>query len=126
MIGFISNILLNLYSTVFIATRLLLHRRMIVNTLGRAAPEMHHLRIVTILLESAAINIPITIVAAVGFAFGRVLGNVALPIVTACQSFASVLILHQVALGRAIGQQDGTESYSDSRRNHVVDTWISE
>ncbi|KAF9444832.1 hypothetical protein P691DRAFT_777978 [Macrolepiota fuliginosa MF-IS2] len=61
------NILLNLYSTVFIIARLVLYQRMIRDQIG-IPTQGHDTRIAGILLESAAINVPITIIAAVGVA----------------------------------------------------------
>ncbi|KAF9440948.1 hypothetical protein P691DRAFT_685722 [Macrolepiota fuliginosa MF-IS2] len=117
-----SNILLNLYTTIFIATRLLLHRRMVIACFGTTAPTNRHLQIVTILLESAAINVPVTIIAATGLVIDTIPGKIAIPIAFACQSFASVLILHQVAVGRTV--EDGTEL--SGNRNHSVSTWVLE
>ncbi|KAF9442951.1 hypothetical protein P691DRAFT_764730 [Macrolepiota fuliginosa MF-IS2] len=106
----VSNILLNVFATCFIITRLLLHRRMLVACFGEATPDIGHLRIVNILIESAAINIPITVVGVIGLAVGPIFGDIVGAIAVACQSFASVLIFHRIAAGRAIGYQDGTDS----------------
>ncbi|KAF9440949.1 hypothetical protein P691DRAFT_800803, partial [Macrolepiota fuliginosa MF-IS2] len=105
-----SNILLNVFATCFIAIRLLLHRRTLVSYFGEAAPGAKHLRTVNILVESAAINIPVTIAGVVGIAVDPELGDIVGAIAVACQSFASVLILHRIALGRAVGHRDGTDS----------------
>jgi hypothetical protein len=58
--GFTANVLLNLYATIFISTRLLLHRQRIIANLGNSALTVQHIYIVGILLESAAINLPVT------------------------------------------------------------------
>ncbi|KAF9440156.1 hypothetical protein P691DRAFT_824277 [Macrolepiota fuliginosa MF-IS2] len=100
-----SSILLNLYTTIYIAVRLLLHRPMVIACVGKAALTENYLPIISILLESAAINVPVTIAGAVGIAVNRLFGSVVLSIAVTCQSLASVLILLRVTLGRAIDQQ---------------------
>lgn len=57
-----SNLVLNLYTTLFITTRLLLHRRMIMKWTRDKGLVTQHIYIVGILLESAAFNLPITVV----------------------------------------------------------------
>lgn len=67
-----ANTALNLYATCFITIRLLVHRRLVKTRLGNnEAVTAHHLHIIGILLESAAINVPVAIVAAVGMGTGR-------------------------------------------------------
>ncbi len=84
VIGFTANLVLISYATLFLTTRLLAHRKLMVAYQGDEVPlTKRHLRIVTILLESAAINIPIAIAAIIGItndkAFGIALGLVVPP-----------------------------------------------
>lgn len=118
-----SNLTLNIYATLFIAIRLIRHRRLAIVCFGSAALTMQHLRIVGILLESAAINVPILLAAVVGAVTQQVYGTFLFGIAVTCQvshpnalpvfvsevgicwqSFSTMLILYQVALGKAIGQ----------------------
>ncbi|KAF9443627.1 hypothetical protein P691DRAFT_401390 [Macrolepiota fuliginosa MF-IS2] len=62
----VSNALTNLCGTAFIATRLLQHRQMTRDFFKDKAPTARHGNIVGILLESAAINVPVAICEAVG------------------------------------------------------------
>ena len=62
-----SNLALNVYATIFITTRLLLHRRMIMRWTRDKALVTRHIYIVGILLESAALNLPITTAAIIWF-----------------------------------------------------------
>jgi hypothetical protein len=64
--GVLSNTIANLYTTTFLTTRLLLHRRMLKICLGKEADTSYHIHLVNIFLESAATNVPLTICAAVG------------------------------------------------------------
>ncbi|KAF5349727.1 hypothetical protein D9756_008956 [Leucocoprinus leucothites] len=97
-----SNVVLNIYATLFITSRLLSHRKLTMKLIGGNADTSRHLYIVSILLESAAINVPITIAAAVGIGLVEFFGAVIAPIAVVGQAFASVIIIHQVAVGRAI------------------------
>jgi len=118
-VGLTANVLLALYSTSFISIRLLLHRRMLNSYLGEHVVTTRHLHIVGILLESAAINIPVTIAGAIGIATSQIFGRIIISIAVECQCFAAVLILYQVALGRAFGQRKDIETLpapGDSRR----------
>lgn len=83
----------------------------------------HHTRVVGMLLESAAINVPITIIAVVGIATWSTYGDFMMSVVVpgqvsrvlflwlsentnawyAQQSFASVLVMYQIAHGKAVG-----------------------
>src|SRR5690349_16450674 len=76
MISIASNAALNIYATIFLATRLLAHRKLVAACLGNKAPVMGHLSIATILLESAAINVPIAIATAVGLGTGQIFGEI--------------------------------------------------
>ncbi len=82
-VGFTSNIILNIYATIFITTRLLLHRRIVMACAQDKALTAQHIYIIGILLESAVVNLPITIVTAVWI--GSPLEQVALPISAASQ-----------------------------------------
>ncbi len=82
--GFTSNLALISYATLFLTIRLLALRKLMVAYKGDEVPlTERHLRMVTVLLESAAINIPVAIAAIVGImndtAFGVVLGLVVPP-----------------------------------------------
>lgn len=58
---------LNLFAISNIIIRLLLHRRFVIATFGReCAGAEHSLRISSILLESAAINLPLALLSIVG------------------------------------------------------------
>ncbi|KAF9447977.1 hypothetical protein P691DRAFT_670379 [Macrolepiota fuliginosa MF-IS2] len=63
---FVLNALTNIYGTAFITIRLLRHRRMARICFGDKTSMARHHGIVGILVESAAINIPIAICTAVG------------------------------------------------------------
>ncbi len=81
MVAITSNLTLTAYATLFLTTCLLAHRRKVMRAYqGEGALTNQHLHIVTILLESAVINIPITIATAVGLrsdqAFSYVVGSV--------------------------------------------------
>ncbi len=82
-IGVASNITLNIYATIFITTRLLLHRRMVMACVKDKALTTQHVYIIGILLESAIVNLPVTIITAVWIA--TPLEQVALPIAAASQ-----------------------------------------
>lgn len=69
VIMFASNAVITLHGTVFIIFRLLVLRRMAIACLGNKAPTARCLCLVGILLESAAINVPIAIGAAIGDIF---------------------------------------------------------
>ncbi|KAF9442617.1 hypothetical protein P691DRAFT_765031 [Macrolepiota fuliginosa MF-IS2] len=97
-----SQIILNLYATALITLTLLAYRRMVKRYSGNTASNDQHLPgVIAILLESAAINVPITIITAVGIGGGEKFGILIAPTATVSQALASVLIIHQVALGRA-------------------------
>lgn len=78
-----ANITLNLFTTVFIISRLILYRRMVKNSFGvRREEHLHHTRVVGMLLESAAINVPITVIALVGIATWSSYGDFMMSVVT--------------------------------------------
>lgn len=85
LLGYITNIVLHTYATVFICIRLLHHRRMILACLGDTANTTRHIRIIGILLVLAVINLPATITCGFGMRSGSVLGEVMLPIVVGIQ-----------------------------------------
>ncbi|KAF7763962.1 hypothetical protein Agabi119p4_8499 [Agaricus bisporus var. burnettii] len=112
-----ANITLNLFTTVFIISRLILYRRMVKNSFGvRREEHLHHTRVVGMLLESAAINVPITVIALVGIATWSSYGDFMMSVVTPGQSFASVLVMYQVALGKAIGGRPGAVIEKESNK----------
>lgn len=62
LISILCNILLNTFATANIIIRLLLHRRKMIASFGRTSLlSNYHLGIVGILLESAIINVPLSI-----------------------------------------------------------------
>ncbi|KAF5359780.1 hypothetical protein D9756_003588 [Leucocoprinus leucothites] len=101
--GVTMNIILNLFATGFIVTRLICHQRMLRRTFAMP-PGNHSRKAVWMLLESAAINIPITVVVVVNIATLSVYGDFLMPVVVPGQSFASVLVMYQIALGKAVGE----------------------
>ncbi|KAF5349662.1 hypothetical protein D9756_008964 [Leucocoprinus leucothites] len=105
----ISNVVLNTYAALFIAIRLLNYRKTIMALTGRKADTSRYLHIINILLESAAINVPITIAAAVGIGFNKFFGTVIIPVAVVGQAFASVIVIHQVAVGRAFSRRQEEE-----------------
>lgn len=106
LLAMLCNILLNLFASGNIIIRLLIHRRTMIKSFGEtSALSRVHSRIVGIILESAAINIPIAIASAtcswiVG-GFGLLAWQVGVP----AQSLSSVLVIYQVAKGRAVGSE---------------------
>lgn len=124
-----SNAMANAFATFFIIVRLMIHKRRTIERFGHQSPALRHLHFVNILLQSAAINVPITIVAAAGLGSKQIYAIIVAPIAVTCQvrwslhakgrsflrilffqSFSSVLIIYQVALRRAIDdQKEGTE-----------------
>lgn len=102
------NSLLNIYATSLIAFRLLQHQRLVKSCLGPDNATQHQ-RIIRVLLESAAINVPITLTIAIGRAGNQVFSFILLGIGVGCQSFSTILILHQVALGKAVGNRDSRD-----------------
>ncbi len=72
-LAYSANIILNLYAASFITIRLLVHRRLVLATRigNNEVSTVQHLYIIGILLESAAINVPVAIAAAVGIGTGR-------------------------------------------------------
>ncbi len=92
-----SNSALSVYATLFLTIRLLAHRMLVTAYQGSKALMKQRLRIVTILLESAAINVPIAIAAAVGLkddkTFSAVLGFICPPSQVRDYSFPGYRIL---------------------------------
>lgn len=70
-----SNSALTVYATLFLTTRLLAHRKLTIACQGDKTLTKQHLRIITILLESAAINVPMAIASAVGIKNDEVFGT---------------------------------------------------
>ncbi|KAF5362142.1 hypothetical protein D9756_002548 [Leucocoprinus leucothites] len=100
------NVLINLYAAAFIITRLLLHKRMTMARLGDRIPMGQHLRLISIVLQSAVLNVPVTFAALVCIVSGDASYNVLSPIAVTCQSLSVVLIIHQVASRRTVDAQD--------------------
>ncbi|KAF9442965.1 hypothetical protein P691DRAFT_764715 [Macrolepiota fuliginosa MF-IS2] len=122
-VAFISNAVINLYATVFIALRLLQHRRMLMACLGPEVQTKRHVYILGLLLESAVINVPVALAAAIGLCIPGALFSPAMaPIVGSSQAFASVLIIHQVAMGRAFDQQREKDNTSGMMTEGVIHT----
>ncbi len=71
VVAFASNSALSVYATLFLTIRLLAHRKLMIACQEDKRPTKQHLRIVTILLQSAAINVPIVIATAVGLRTGK-------------------------------------------------------
>ncbi|KAF5357063.1 hypothetical protein D9756_006521 [Leucocoprinus leucothites] len=106
----VSNAILNIYATTFISIRLLRYERSIPKAAFRpssptvpVAKESRH--IIQLFIQSAAINVPVAIAAAVtvvnsDWALGSALLSIGIPF----QSFSTLLVLHQVALRKSIGQ----------------------
>lgn len=81
-IGLSCNVLINLFGTINIVVRLLLHRRLMIATFGRSPTlSKYHIRISGILLESAALNIPVTLLVITCLFVGRSLTQIAMTIV---------------------------------------------
>lgn len=81
IVSLLCNILLNLFATTNIIVRLLIHRRSMITSFGhRSSLPNVHLRIIAILLESSAINLPIAIVSAICAALVGGFGLLALEI----------------------------------------------
>ncbi|KAL9710349.1 hypothetical protein Ac2012v2_006648 [Leucoagaricus gongylophorus] len=104
LISFGSNILLNLLAPTYLTVRLLIHKRMVLKQYGNEAPVGQYLQTVCILLESAALNLPVAIIGIVGIGNGKYFGWVVQAVSVVIQSFASLLILHQVALGKVVAR----------------------
>ncbi|KAF9441174.1 hypothetical protein P691DRAFT_766624 [Macrolepiota fuliginosa MF-IS2] len=105
---------LNLYATMLIMIVLLRYRRMVRRRLGNKASTAQHLPIIVILLESAVIGVPATIALAVGVFAGEYFGLVIAPIAIAGHAFSSVLIIHQVALGRAFDRRREEQTINEA------------
>jgi hypothetical protein len=124
-----AHVTLSLFATLFITSTLIQHRRMIKSS--SSTPVKGYLdRLIEMILESSAPNVPLTIIAIVGVTTENVYyGNILLSIVvpgqvsavtlrcpgTYCllQSFASVLLLYRIALGKAIGAKSDKEEALD-------------
>ncbi|KAF9442320.1 hypothetical protein P691DRAFT_811031 [Macrolepiota fuliginosa MF-IS2] len=123
-VALMCNVVLNLFATTYIVTHLVLQRRMSEICFGPKGPATQYICIVAILIESATINIPTSLAAAIGVLMNHEFGGVLAFITICCQSFASVLIIHQVALGRALGQdrmeQGNSSGCYETRSSSVV------
>lgn len=85
-IFFSANAILNLYVTLFISIRLLLSRQALMSIFGERAPPLApYLHIVKILLQSAAINIPMAILITLGIVFGKDFSTAVAPVAGASQ-----------------------------------------
>ncbi|KAF9447980.1 hypothetical protein P691DRAFT_801491 [Macrolepiota fuliginosa MF-IS2] len=109
---FITNALVNIYGTTFIIIRILQHRRMARVCFGDKVPIVRYHSIMGVLLESAMINVPIATCAAVGYLSTGPVSLTWIIVIIICtpsQAFATLLVIHRVALGRAIGQHSRKE-----------------
>ncbi|KAF5349528.1 hypothetical protein D9756_009017 [Leucocoprinus leucothites] len=106
VIAYLSNAVLNLYATVFLTSRLLLYRRMVMISFGESEKALasHHLHLTNILLQSAVVNVPVAVAAAIGIGadqgFGFSTGIPAAP----SQALGSILIIQQVAVSRTLAR----------------------
>jgi hypothetical protein len=83
-IAVMGNLTLNLFATTYIVARLLLHRRNLIYVYGKQHPTSQLLSIISILLESSAINAPVAIIAVVQV-YTPVIQTNFLPLFLACQ-----------------------------------------
>jgi hypothetical protein len=74
--AFVSNAVMNIYATTFLTSRLLSYRRMSKICFGEKAHTAHHIHLVNIFLQSAAINVPMSICAAVGLSSEKTWGSI--------------------------------------------------
>lgn len=100
------NVLLNLYTAIFITYRLLRHRNATISSLGDRARTGRHLHMIGIVLQSAALNVPVTIAALGGMVSGSSSTSILSPIAVTCQSLSAILIIHQVVSKKAIDVQN--------------------
>ncbi|KAF9447965.1 hypothetical protein P691DRAFT_801484 [Macrolepiota fuliginosa MF-IS2] len=110
---FTSNMLTSIYGTCFITIRLWLYRRMVRHCFGDKVQMGRYNDIMGMLLKSAAIYVPIAIcVSAESMPTANVTPGLAIvcSIFAPCQGLASILIIYQVALGRATGQRNQEEA----------------
>ncbi|KAF7763491.1 hypothetical protein Agabi119p4_8028 [Agaricus bisporus var. burnettii] len=100
---FASNAAINIYATLFICLCLYVHHRAAVASYGVQVASIRYRCIINLLLQFAAITVPISITAAVaiGLARGRTTFALAMiPIAGSSQAFTSVLMIHQVLKAR--------------------------
>ncbi|KXN82042.1 hypothetical protein AN958_03293 [Leucoagaricus sp. SymC.cos] len=115
------NFFLNLFSTTNIVIRLLIHRRTMIASFGpRSTLSNFHLQIIGIILESAVINLPMAIASATCSLIVGGFGFLAWQIGVPAQSFSSVLVIYQVAKGRAVG----SERIKRQPESHHLDTLV--
>lgn len=109
-VALMSNGFLNLYATCFITIRLSWFRRMY-RVYRTADSDTRYSRwLIQIFLEAAVINVPIVLIAAIFNCLGsHYLSSYLTTAGVSCQSFSTLLILHQVVLGKAIGQAEETK-----------------
>ncbi|KAJ3570552.1 hypothetical protein NP233_g4330 [Leucocoprinus birnbaumii] len=74
--------------------------------IGDREISSRYLHVARVLLESAAINVPMTITAAVGFGIQASFSCSIIPVAIAGQAFASVAVIHQVAIVKVLRQDD--------------------
>lgn len=110
-VALVSNALLNIYATSFISIHLLLFRKV-----ARAChpADLSGVRqsrwLIQNFLEGAVINVPLVLTAIILSCIGNsqfrdYLAFIGIP----CQSFSTLLILHQMVLGKAIGHAEETK-----------------
>ncbi|KAJ3570331.1 hypothetical protein NP233_g4481 [Leucocoprinus birnbaumii] len=104
-VALLSNVILNIYATVFVAVRLLKYKKALMAIFGKIldVTTLRSFQIVNILLISAAISIPITITAAVGFCINASYGRTIMPV--------------------AVTGQVRSRGYSPTNERHILNTW---
>ncbi|KAJ3576673.1 hypothetical protein NP233_g266 [Leucocoprinus birnbaumii] len=114
--GFSLAILLSFSATANIVIRLLLHRRYLISALGEST--RYPLLVSRILIESAALNVPITLILVVSTGLREFYGPMITQILNPCQAIASILVIYQVGRRR-------TASQYWSENDHVIDYWCT-
>ncbi|TFK44011.1 hypothetical protein BDQ12DRAFT_672226 [Crucibulum laeve] len=94
----------NTVITSMIVTRLVLHRRRVAKLLGRAS---HYTGIITILIESALLIIVVDIFFIIAFGLNSWYGTIAFQMWIQVQAIAPMLIVFQVAQGKAWSRSTG-------------------
>jgi len=111
LVAAIVHFTLNLFAISNIIIRLLLHRRFVIAVFGRECAGVEHsLRVSSILLESAAINLPLALLSIVGLLVQANYSALLIQIITPGQCIASILVIYQVARRRTV-----VESRSSSK-----------
>jgi hypothetical protein len=86
LVSAVSNVLLNVFGSLSLVISLLLYKRMIISRIREDAYVVRHqLQIVSILLESAAVNTPILVIGVIGIGLGREFGYIVTAVRATCQ-----------------------------------------